>query len=100
MDLKIIEIMDKSPLKSKDNKSKAGHIIQAIDGVKINKDMNYYPLLNRKADKNTLLTFYDPESKKEWKETVKPINRRKLSQLLYERWVKNCNRLVEQLFWW
>ncbi len=95
--LKIIEIMDKSPLKSKDNKSKAGHIIQAIDGIKINKDMNYYPLLNRKADKNTLLTFYDPESKKEWKETVKPINRRKLSQLLYERWVKNCNRLVEQL---
>ncbi|MEM6380356.1 MAG: S41 family peptidase, partial [Bacteroidota bacterium] len=95
--LKIIEIIDKSPLKSKDNKSRAGHIIQAIDGVKINKDMNYYPLLNRKAGKNTLLTFYDPKSKKTWTETVKPINRRKLSQLLYERWVKNCNRLVEQL---
>ena len=95
--LKIIEIIDKSPLKRKDNKSRAGHIIQAIDGVKINKNMNYYPLLNRKAGKNTLLTFYDPKSKKEWKETVKPIDRKKLNQLLYERWVENCNRLVDQL---
>ncbi|WP_109301224.1 S41 family peptidase [Aquimarina sp. AU474] len=95
--LKIVEIMDKSPLKNKNNKSRAGHIIQSIDGVKINKDMNYYPLLNRKAGKNTLLTFYDPESKKYWEETVKPISSRELSQMRYERWVKNCNRLVEQL---
>lgn len=95
--LKIIEIMDKSPLKRKGNKSKAGHIIVSIDGVKITRDMNYYPLLNRKAGKNTLLTFLDPATKKEWDEIVKPISGRQEGELLYERWVENCNRIVEEL---
>jgi tricorn protease len=95
--LKIIEIMDKSPLSKKDNKSKAGHIIQSIDGVKITKNMNYYPLLNRKAGKNTLLTLFDPKTKKQWEETVKPISGREEGQLRYERWVENCNRIVEEL---
>ena len=60
--LKIFEIIDKSPLSKKDNKSKAGHIIKSIDGVKITKDINYYPLLNRKVDKNILLTIFDPNT--------------------------------------
>lgn len=95
--LKIIEIIDKSPLTKKNSKTKAGHIILSIDGVKITKDMNYYPLLNRKAGKNTLLTVYDPKSKKQWEETVQPISRGKMGQLRYERWVENCNRIVEEL---
>ncbi len=95
--LKIIEIMDKSPLNKKDSKAKAGHIIQSIDGVKITEDMNYYPLLNRKAGMNILLGMYDPSTKKQWEETVKPISGREEGQLRYERWVENCNRIVEEL---
>ena len=41
--LKIVEIIDKSPLKNKNNKSRVGHIIKAIDGVKIHSD---YELLS------------------------------------------------------
>jgi Tol biopolymer transport system component/C-terminal processing protease CtpA/Prc len=95
--LKVIELIDKSPLKKKDSKLSVGNVIRSIDGVKITKDMNYYPLLNRKAGKNTLLTIFDPETKKEWEETVKPISGRQMGQLRYERWVKNCNRIVEEL---
>ncbi|UZO79780.1 S41 family peptidase [Aquimarina sp. ERC-38] len=95
--LRIIEIMDKSPFKNKSSKAKPGHIIKSIDGVMIDKDLNYYPLLNRKAGKNVLITIYDPKSKKQWDEIVKPITNRKLRQIRYERWVKNCNRIVEKL---
>ena len=59
--------------------------------------MNYYPLLNRKAGKNMLLTLFDPKTKKQWEETVKPIGGREEGQLRYERWVENCNRIVEEL---
>ncbi|MFT5149307.1 MAG: tricorn protease [Flavobacteriales bacterium] len=95
--LKIIEIMAKSPLTKKDAKTKAGHIIQSIDGVKITADMNYYPLLNRKAGKNMLLTIFDPTTKEQWEETVKPMSGGQERQLRYERWVENCNQIVEEL---
>ena len=95
--LKIIDIMDKGPLTKNNGKSEAGHIIEAIDGVKVLKEMNYYPLLNRKAGKNTLLSFFDPKTNNRWEETVKPINGREESQLRYERWVENCNDIVEEL---
>jgi Tol biopolymer transport system component/C-terminal processing protease CtpA/Prc len=95
--LKIIELMDKGPLTKNKGKAQAGCIIEAIDGVKITKDMNYFPLLNRKAGKNMLLSFFDPKTKKRWDETVKPISAGKERQLLYERWVENCNRIVEEL---
>lgn len=59
--------------------------------------MNHYPLLNRKAGKNTLLGLYDPETKERWQETVKPISGGQQRQLLYERWVEGNNRMVEEL---
>jgi len=95
--LKIMEVMDKGPLKKKKSKAKAGDVILSIDGIEITEGMNYYPLLNRKAGKNTLLTILDPTTKKQWDETVQPISGRQEGQLRYERWVKNCNRIVEEL---
>ena len=95
--LKIIEIMDKGPLTMNGTKTKAGCIIEAIDGMKITKDLNYYMLLNRKAGKNMLLTIYDPKTKVRWDETVKPISGGEEGQLRYDRWVENCNRIVEEL---
>lgn len=95
--LKIVEIIDKSPLNKKGSKIKVGHIILSIDGVEINEDMNYYPLLNRKAGKNTLLTIQDPNTNEQWEEIVKPISGKAQGQLLYERWVENCNQIVDKL---
>lgn len=95
--LKIIEVMDKSPLKKNESKIEAGHIIESINAVTITADMNYLPLLNRVAGVNTHLGLYDPTSKKRWEEIVKPISLREERQLRYERWVENCNRIVEEL---
>ena len=95
--LKIQEIMDKSPLKTVSKKIKDGVIILKIDGQLIEKDKNYYYLLNRKAGKKVLVTFKDPESGDEWDEIIEPISRRKQYSLTYLRWVKNCERQVEEL---
>lgn len=95
--LRIDEIMAKGPLTKDESKIQEGHIIEEIDGVKITADMNYISLLNRKAGKNMLLTVYDPSTKKRWEEIIKPIGLRQERQLRYERWVKNCDHLVEEL---
>lgn len=45
-------------------------------------------MLNGKAGKKILVSFYDAQSKERWDEVVKPISGGTLSSLLYERWVK------------
>ncbi len=86
--LRIAEIVDKSPLKKAKSKATIACIIEKIDGVEITEGMDYYPLLNHKSGKNTLLSFYNPTTKKRWDEVVKPISKRKFDNLLYERWIK------------
>ncbi|MCH2233838.1 MAG: S41 family peptidase [Crocinitomicaceae bacterium] len=93
--LKIIEIMDKSPLNSKTGKIKEGTIITHIDGEEILANENYYPMLNRKANKYVLLSFKG-ENGDEWDERIKLISRGEENQLCYERWVKNCEETVEK----
>ncbi len=95
--LKIVEIMDKSPLISTEEKIDPGCIIEKIDGIEIEKDVNYYPLLNRKAGKKVLLSIYNPNTGKRWDEIVKPISLYEESRLTYQRWVKNCEKTVESL---
>ncbi|MCD4735195.1 MAG: PDZ domain-containing protein [Bacteroidales bacterium] len=87
--MKILEIVDKSPLLKAGSKIKVGDIIEQIDRELITNDMNYYELLNHKAGKNTLLSLFNPESGERWDETIKPITIGQENQLLYQRWVKN-----------
>ncbi len=95
--LKILEVMPKSPVAKSGGKIKAGVVIEKIDGVAIEPGMNHYPLLNRKAGKNTLLSLLDPESGTRWDETVQPVSRGRQNQLLYERWVEGRRKKVEAL---
>ena len=95
--IKIVEIIDKSPLLQAGSKIKAGDIIEKIDGVEISPDINYYQLLNHKAGKNTLLSIYDPRLKKRWEEIIKPISTGAENQLLYKRWVKNRRKETDRL---
>lgn len=95
--IKIIEVLAKGPLKTKTNKIKSGTIIEKIDGLAIEANMNYYPLLNRKVGEKVLLSLYDPVTKERWDEIVKPISTGEEYQLLYARWVKNCEDTVEEL---
>ncbi len=87
--IKIVEIIENSPLLLADSKIKSGDIIEKIDGQEINSNMDYFILMNHKAGKHTLLSMYDPKSGERWDESIKPITGGKQGQLLYKRWVKN-----------
>jgi Tol biopolymer transport system component/C-terminal processing protease CtpA/Prc len=95
--VKIVEIMDKSPLTLHSSKIKKGCIIEKIDGEAILKGQNYYPLLNRKIGKKVLLSMYDPSTKQRWDEIITPISNGHQDYLAYERWVKRCEFLVDSL---
>jgi tricorn protease len=95
--LKIEEVIAKGPLEKKGSKVKEGHIIEKIDGQVIDASQNLFHLLNRKAGKNTLLSFRDPNTGERWEETIKPITLGEEGQLKYQRWVKNCRAIVDEL---
>ena len=95
--IKITEIIDKSPLARTKTKIKIGSVIEKIDGEQIKANEDFYHLLNHKVGKNVLLTFKDPNGKKTWSETVKPISLGAQNNLLYERWVKNRREETEKL---
>lgn len=95
--LKIVEVMDKSPVIKSDTKIEAGVIIEKIDGNELKANEDYHQYLNHKRGKNTILTLYNPNSKERWKEVVKPISSGQENQLLYERWVKIRKQKTEEL---
>lgn len=95
--LKISEIIEQGPLDLPNAKIKAGAIIRKIDNQEILKGKDYFPLLEGKSGKRTLLTIYDPQSKKEWEEYIKPINYGAQNNLLYQRWIKQRQHLVDSL---
>lgn len=94
--LKIAEIMDKSPLWYHDS-VKVGMIIEKIDDIEITPDMDFYKLLNHKIDKHTLLTIYDESNAKRFEITVKPISLGMENELMYGRWVKMQEAMVDKL---
>jgi len=95
--LRIQEVMAKSPVIKNGSKIKAGVIIEKIDAIEITSETNYHSLLNRKTDKHTLLSLYDPGSKSRWEEVVKPIGLGDEGELRYKRWVERCRFLVDSL---
>ncbi|MCF8226564.1 MAG: peptidase S41 [Bacteroidales bacterium] len=95
--LKVAEVIFGGPLDKAASKVEAGHIIEKIDGSPVSADMDFYSLLNRKKDQLTLLSLYDPATGDRWEETGKPTSLGAESQLLYDRWVRNCRELVDSL---
>ncbi|MBR4837983.1 MAG: PD40 domain-containing protein [Bacteroidales bacterium] len=95
--LRIEEVLEYGPFDKKNSKVKAGDIIEKIDGVEITKDMDYYPLLNKKSGKKVLVSVYSPKSKQRWEEVVKPISRSAQNDLLYKRWIKRNAHVVDSL---
>lgn len=95
--LKIAEVVQGGSFDKKASKVKAGCIIEKIDGEPILADMDYYPLLNDKVNKQVLVEVYNPADDSRWTETVKPISHSAMNDLLYERWVKHNEETVKQL---
>lgn len=94
--LRIAEVVEKSPFDHANSKVRAGHIIEKIDGEPITATMDYAAMLNKKAKKKTLVTIYDPATKSRWDEVVMPITSGAMSDLLYDRWVKQRAADVEK----
>lgn len=95
--LKIKEILEKGPLAGAGSKIKDGDIIRKIDNKPILKGEDYFQLLNGLGGKRVLLTVYNPSTKKEFEEYIKLIPIGAQGGLLYERWVKQRQEMVEKL---
>jgi tricorn protease len=95
--LKVAEVIDGGPLDKAASKVKAGNIIEKIDGIPINDSIDFYQLLNRKVDKLTLISLFDPSTNIRWEESLKPIDGGAENELLYKRWVNNRRKDVEKL---
>lgn len=93
--IKVIEIIDKSPLLINGSKAENGMIITKINGEEIQNIPHYYRLLNNKAGNNILVTF--TINGKENNQVFKPISKGAMSNLTYERYVKRMNEMVEKL---
>ena len=95
--LKIKEIIAKGPFAVKKTDVTEGCIIEKIDGEKISAGADYYPLLEGKAGRKVLLSVYNPKKGKRFEVTVKAISEGEQSDLLYRRWVRRNEQLVEKL---
>ncbi|WP_297336046.1 S41 family peptidase [Algoriphagus sp.] len=86
--IKITEIISGGPLDKADFELSEGMIIQKIDGVTLEPTLDFAQLLNRKADKFTLIEITDAKGQNPQQLTVKPISLGEENRLLYKRWVK------------
>ena len=95
--LKVDLVLKGGPFAGSLSKVKKGTILKAIDGVEIKAGEDYFPLINGKAGKMTLFTFYNPATKEQWDERNKPISRSAQSNLIYKRWIETRAAEVERL---
>ncbi|MFC3414726.1 S41 family peptidase [Algoriphagus hitonicola] len=94
--IKITEIISGGPLDKADFDLSEGMIIQKIDGVSVEPTMDFAQLLNRKADKFTLIEITDANGENSQQLTVKPISLGEENRLLYKRWVKKNQEEVAE----
>jgi Tol biopolymer transport system component/C-terminal processing protease CtpA/Prc len=94
--LRIVEVLDKSPLKKAKSSIAAGMKLSAIDGVKLDGTTNFASLLNHKSGKRVRLSITREDGTR-FDEVMIAISTGAESQLMYERWVKNRRELVEKL---
>jgi tricorn protease len=95
--VKVMEVLEGGPFTNAITKIRKGVIIEKINGEVLTNDFDWSRLLNRQAGKNILLSLYDPETKKRWDEVTKPISQGDEQALLYQRWVNNNRKKVDQL---
>ncbi len=97
MGLKVTEVLKGGPLDKAEVNVTPGMIIERIDGELITPEVDFAKLLNRKAEKFTLIEVLDPSNQTRKQFTIKPISLAAENQLLYKRWVKKNQEEVEKL---
>lgn len=94
--LRIKEVLKLGPLSIASSSIKEGSIITKIDGERIEKGKDYYPLLAGKAGKKILLSYKESDSGKEQEIWVKAISSGQQNELLYKRWVEQRREMVDK----
>ncbi|MDR1653316.1 MAG: peptidase S41 [Prevotellaceae bacterium] len=94
--LLVDEVLEKSPFSNANSKMGKNCTIESINGEKIEKGKDFYPLLNKLAGKNTLIKFRTDKGETT-EEVIKPISQSAQNALLYTRWVKQREADVERL---
>lgn len=95
--LKVAAVITGGPADRASSKIKAGDILEKINGNEITDDVDWAKWLNLTEGNNTLLSVYDPAASTRWDESVRPINKGEENALLYKRWVKRMQDMVDKL---
>ncbi len=95
--LVVEDIITGGPMDNAQTRVKSGDVLEKINGVQITNGFDWARLLNHQAGKFTRLTFKDPATKKSWDEVIKPISAGKERQLMYKRWVRMEQKMVDSL---
>lgn len=94
--LRVTEVVGGSPLGTKKANVRPGDIILSIDGRLIEAGKDYYPLLEGKAGRKTLVEILRAGGKRDTV-IVKPISMGKFNDLLYTRWVERNEAYVDSI---
>ncbi|MBD5241756.1 MAG: peptidase S41 [Barnesiella sp.] len=94
--LKVSEVIAGGPFDRASSKVKAGAVVNAVNGIKIDKNTDYTEIFNNLAGKKTLVSFSAP-GQENWEEVILPISAGTLNELLYNRWVKSREEEVDRL---
>ncbi|MDO6426694.1 S41 family peptidase [Thalassotalea sp. 1_MG-2023] len=94
--LLVEEVLANGPFDNAESKVKPGVKLTAVNGVELSKNQNLYQLLNHTTGKRVRFTFEDDKGNN-FDEVIKPVSARKVSNLLYDRWVTSREALVEKL---
>lgn len=95
--LKVAEVIEKGPFDHANTDMKPGIIIEKIGGKEIDEKSDYTSRFNNIGGKKTLVALYDPSTGKRWEEVVLPISAGAMSNLLYQRWIKQRAADVDRL---
>ena len=94
--IKILEVIERSPLALLDDPVATGTVIEKINEDPIAAGENLAKRLNRLAGKRVLLTLKTPDGKS-LEEVIRPISLGAEGELLYRRWVKMMRTKTEEL---
>lgn len=93
--LTVTDVLEGGPFDRAKSRVKAGDRITSINGEPLKAGTDIAQMLNLLAGRKTLVGFEDQNGK--WEEVVLPITASREDELLYKRWVKHCEEMVDSL---
>jgi len=90
--VKVNHVVPNSPADREQSKLLVGDVITSVNGSKIEKETNFYSLLNNTADEKVLLNI--KRNSEELEIVIRPTSN--LEKQLYDEWVENNRKLVDK----